>query len=99
MIVTSLVVACGLLIVLAAVLFVQGLALGAILGVFMAETHRKAVQAQGTRQIGAYPLPPELIRKQKDIVTKVKGLYDGKISSRQQEIIDQELEKVIVGKK
>jgi hypothetical protein len=43
-------------------------------------------------------MPRSVVEAQKQVVAKVRGMYDNKLSSRQQEILEEEVEKAILGK-
>ena len=84
--------------VLIAAAFCAGLITGVATAAIVAYFYRHSIPRPQPMQ-PHFGLPPELVRRQKEIVQKVKGQFDGKLSTRQQEIMDQELEKVLIGKK
>ena len=100
MIVTTLTIVVSLtLVVVIGLAFCAGVIIGVGLAGGVAFFYRRSLPKSPQQPPGGWMMDPNYVRKQREIVEKVKGMYDNKLSSRQQEIVDQELEKVIVGKK
>ncbi len=96
---TVLAVISAFLVAVIGVLFIVGIALGALLACGMAFFYRKQLpKPPGGPLQQPYGMPRSVVEAQKQVVAKVRGMYDNKLSSRQQEILEEEVEKAILGK-
>lgn len=96
MIVTSAV--CAFLVAVIGFLFCLGIALGCLLACAMAFFYRRSLPKPSAPLQQPYGMPRSVVEAQKQVVAKVRGMYDNKLSSRQQEILEEEVEKAILGK-
>ena len=99
MTVTTLVLAgiAAFLVAVIGALMCLGIVIGVMLASGVAFFYRK-FQKPPQAPIQPYAMPRHLVDAQRQVIEKTKSLYGGKLSSRQQEIMNEEVEKALLGK-
>ena len=78
--------------------FCAGVALGVVLACALAWFYRRRLPVSQGPGMPMLPIPRSLAAAQQQIVQKMKSIYGPNLSTRQQEMMNEEVEAILTGK-